>query len=215
MYHIDIIKIKSWERFYRANFINSLTGFKSVSLIGTVNRESKPNLAVFSSIVHLGSDPALVGYINRPIAAAPHTMANIEATGVYSINHIQPSFVDKAHQASAKYDQGISEFDATGLTPVFRENIKAPFVAESNIQYALSLLEIVPISHNNTFLVIGAITDVFLVDKSLVLKDGFIPIEKSGSIMSLGADGYYSAQPIGRFAYAKPGKPTTKIEENY
>ena len=65
---------QSWERFYRANFINSLTGFKSSSLIGTINAQGVPNLGMFSSMVHIGSDPALIGYINRPVAAAPHTL---------------------------------------------------------------------------------------------------------------------------------------------
>ena len=80
--------IESWERFYRANFINTLTGFKSVNLIGTVNELGQTNLAIFSSIVHIGSNPPLVGYINRPVNAAQHTLANIQATGVYTINHI-------------------------------------------------------------------------------------------------------------------------------
>src|ERR1700712_843013 len=128
MQHFNCNTIKSWERFYRANFINSLTGFKPVSLIGTANKDGVTNLAIFSSIVHLGSDPALIGYINRPLASAPHTIDNIKATGVYTINHILPSFVEKAHQTSAKYETGISEFDAVGLTPVFKEGVIAPFV---------------------------------------------------------------------------------------
>ena len=104
----SISDIASWERFYRANFINSLTGFKSVNLIGTVNELGQTNLGIFSSIVHIGSNPPLVGYINRPVKAAPHTLANINATKVYTINHIHPSFVQQAHQTSAKYEAGIS-----------------------------------------------------------------------------------------------------------
>ena len=38
--------IESWERFYRANFINSLTGFKSINLIGTVNELGQTNLGI-------------------------------------------------------------------------------------------------------------------------------------------------------------------------
>ncbi len=106
----NISDIDSWERFYRANFINSLTGFKSVSLIGTVSEYGQINLGIFSSIVHVGSNPPLVGYINRPVTAASHTLANIQATGVYTINHIHPSYVQQAHQTSAKYEAEISEF---------------------------------------------------------------------------------------------------------
>ena len=92
-----------WDRFYRANFLNSLSGFKSASLIGTISESGIPNLAIFSNIVHLGADPALIGFVNRPLAAAPDTIANIQATGVYTINHIQEAFYQKAHQTSAKY----------------------------------------------------------------------------------------------------------------
>lgn len=212
MQHIPLETIKSWERFYRANFINCLTGFKSVSLIGTVDEDGVPNLAVFSSIVHLGSDPALVGYINRPRAAAPHTLANIEATGVYTINHIHPQFIEHAHQTSAKYEAGVNEFEVTGLTPVFHDTIAAPFVAESNIRYALKLVEVVPITHNNTFLVIGAITDAFVLP-GILKADGFLAIEEAGSVASLGADAYYTTTRIKRLAYAKPGKPVTPIDQ--
>ena len=196
--------IASWERFYRANFINSLTGFKSVNLIGTVNALGQNNLSIFSSIVHIGSDPPLVGFINRPAIATPHTLANIQATGVYTINHIHPSFVQQAHQTSAKYEAGISEFEEVGLTPAFQENISAPFVKESSIKYALSLQQIIPIELNNTFLVIGKIISIQL-ENDVVSEDGFLQLDKACSVCSNGIDGYYSTELINRFSYAKPG----------
>jgi len=169
--------IEAWERFYRANFINSLTGFKSVNLIGTVNTAGQTNLAIFSSIVHIGSNPPLIGYINRPIKAGPHTLANIKATGVYTINHIHPSFAQKAHQTSAKYEAGVSEFEEVGLTPEFHEHIAAPFVKESSIKYALSLQEIIPIQLNDTFLVIGKVISI-KIDQDIVSEDGFLHLDK-------------------------------------
>ena len=205
--------IESWERFYRANFINSLTGFKSVSLIGTVNEDKQTNLGVFSSIVHIGSDPALVGYINRPRAAAPHTLANIQSTGVYTINHILPSFVEKAHQASAKYPDGVSEFEEVQLTPQYIGDFPAPFVEESLVKYGLTLQEIIPLTINNTFLVIGKIQCV-IMENDLLQPDGFIELHKAGTVCSNGIDSYYSTQPIGRLQYAKPGqKPVLKSHD--
>jgi flavin reductase (DIM6/NTAB) family NADH-FMN oxidoreductase RutF len=208
---ISASSIRTWERSYRANFINSLTGFKSVNLIGTVNSAGKTNLGVFSSIVHIGSDPALVGYINRPTKAAPHTISNIQASGLYTINHIQPSFLEKAHQTSAKYADEVSEFDEVGLTPEFMESIQAPFVKESRVKYALSLKEIIPIQLNNTFLVIGEILYVKLED-DILLDDGFLSLDKASSLCSNGTDGYYSTQLINRYHYAKPGVHPKKIE---
>jgi flavin reductase (DIM6/NTAB) family NADH-FMN oxidoreductase RutF len=210
MQHLSIQTIQSWERFYRANFVNCLSGFKAANLIGTVNEGGQPNLAIFSSVIHLGSDPALIGYINRPLAAAPHTIQNIKATGVYTINHISSTIVAKAHQTSAKYDQEINEFDAVGLSTEFIHPIQAPFVSESAIKYALKLVEIVPITHNNTFLVIGEITDVF-INESVVLEDGFIDLEKANSISCLGLDAYFTTNRLARYGYAKPDMPVKEL----
>ena len=203
--------IQTWERFYRANFINSLTGFKSVSLIGTVNKNGQPNLGIFSSIVHIGSQPPLVGYINRPVKAAPHTLANIEATGVYTINHIHPSFLERAHQTSAKYPEEVSEFEEVGLTPEFIEDHIAPFVKESRVKYSMKVKEIIPIQLNDTYLVIGEIQCVKLED-DILLADGFLSLDKTQSICSNGIDGYYSTSLIGRYHYAKPGVKSKKID---
>lgn len=207
---ISSLTIQSWERFYRANFINSLTGFKSVSLIGTINQKGRPNLGVFSSIVHIGSDPALVGYINRPIQAAPHTFANIQSTGVYTINHIHPSFLEQAHQTSARYPDEVSEFDEVGLIPEFVDSISAPFVKESKIKYALTLEDIIPIKLNDTFLVIGKIQHVKL-ERDILLPDGFLELDKAATMCSNGIDGYYSTKLIDRYQYAKPGMKPMKI----
>lgn len=202
--------IQTWERFYRANFVNSLTGFKSVSLIGTISQSGQTNLAIFSSVVHLGSDPALIGFINRPIKAAPHTLANIQSTGTYTINHVHPSFLELAHQTSAKYPEEVSEFDELGLTPEFFEATAAPFVKESKVKYALTLEQIIPIKVNNTFLVIGKLQSVAL-EENILLSDGFLELDKASSICSNGIDAYYSTQLIDRYEYAKPGVKPEKL----
>jgi len=209
MTHYAEEQFNKWERFYRANVINSLTGFKSVSLIGTANSKGKTNLGIFSSIVHIGSNPALVGYINRPRKAAPHTLANIESTGVYTINHIQPSFLEKAHQTSAKYAEEVSEFEAVGLTPEYINQFPAPFVKESIVRYALELQEIIPVKMNDTFFVIGKINSIQL-EENLLQPDGFIDLHKAESVCSNSVDSYYKTIPLSRFAYAKPNSPTEK-----
>jgi flavin reductase (DIM6/NTAB) family NADH-FMN oxidoreductase RutF len=202
---------QSWERFYRANFINSLTGFKSASLIGTINAQGVPNLGMFSSIVHIGSDPALIGFINRPLAAAPHTLANIKANGFYTVNHIQASFLAQGHQTSAKYPDEVNEFTEVGLTEEYLDGVKVPFVKESPIKYLLSLKEIIPITLNATFLVIGQLEQVLIVPSLQPTSDGFLHLDQAGSISSNGLDAYYKTELIDRYDYAKPGIPVQKM----
>jgi len=206
MNRIDIDKLQTWERFTRANFVNSLSGFRPVSLIGTKHPAGVENLAVFSNIVHLGADPALIGFINRPKAAAPHTIQNIEASGHYTINHIHTSFVEQAHQTSAKYPETQSEFSAVGLEPEYLDGFPAPFVAGSLVKYALALEDILPIRVNDTFLVIGRLVAAYVPD-ACVGSDGFIDLTKVGSICSNGLDAYYESSLLTRLPYAKVPSP--------
>ena len=210
MRHFTHQDVKSWDRFYRGNFINSISGFKSVSLIGTVDCNNNANLAIFSNIVHLGADPALIGFINRPREASPHTLANIEETKTYTINHVHSEFLDKAHQTSAKYKKEESEFDKTGLTPLWTEDTKAPYVKESQVRYALDLQEIIPLKQNDTFLVVGAIKDIY-VPVVAIQPDGFVDLEKVGSLTSLGIDGYYKPSLFKRYSYARPNQDPTEL----
>lgn len=204
MKHFSIASIRDWDRFKRANFVNSLSGFRPVSLIATINEQGVSNLGVFSNIVHLGADPALIAFINRPREAAPHTIRNIEIGGKYTINHIHPAFVEQAHQCSAKYPDGVNEFHEVGLTPEYKDDFTIPYVAESRVQMGMELSEIIPLK-NGTFLVVGNLVQAYVSEDALG-NDGFINLAKTDSLVSLGLDGYYQVNPLQRFTYAKPDK---------
>ena len=66
-------------------FINSLSGYKSANLVGTADHQGRHNLAIVSSVVHLGAQPPLVGMIMRPDVVERHTLANIRETGWYTL----------------------------------------------------------------------------------------------------------------------------------
>ena len=134
---IDLTEIIEMEQRFRATFINSLTGYKSVALIGSKDVNGQTNLAIFNSIVHLGAHPPLLGMVIRPDSVDRHTLQNIENTGYYTINQIHTSFIEKAHQTSARYPKEVSEFEEVGLTSEFKNEFFAPFVAESVIQIGL------------------------------------------------------------------------------
>ncbi len=69
--------INQMEQRYRAAFINSLGGFKSLILVGTADQMAASNLAVLNSLFHIGANPPLCGLIFRPDVADRHTLDNI------------------------------------------------------------------------------------------------------------------------------------------
>ena len=60
--------INRLEKIERINLMNSVTGVKSVLLIGTINKKNSTNLAIFSSIVHISSNPSLIGFFITPVS---------------------------------------------------------------------------------------------------------------------------------------------------
>ena len=64
--HIAQADLANMDNRHRVNFINSLSGYKSANLIGTSSRKNEDNLAIVSSVVHLGA-PSLIGFIMRPV----------------------------------------------------------------------------------------------------------------------------------------------------
>jgi flavin reductase (DIM6/NTAB) family NADH-FMN oxidoreductase RutF len=91
------------------------------------------------------------------------------------------------------------------------DGVKVPFVKESPIKYLLSLKEIIPITLNATFLVIGQLEQV-LIDPSLQpTADGFLELDQAGSMCSNGLDAYYTTELVDRYDYARPGVPVQKM----
>ena len=208
--HLFSDNILNMETRKRSAFMNSLTGFKSASLIGTIDNQYNSNLAIFSSVIHLGSNPALVGFVNRPDTVDRHTYENILETNCFTINHISKSIFKQAHQTSARYPKNISEFDATELTPEFHNNFKAPFVKESQIKYGLEFIEKHELKINGTILVIGKVIEV-IIPESCLLSDGVIDIEKAETIAISGLDSYHATEKIARLSYAKMDRMPTEI----
>ena len=194
----------------RANFINSLSGFKSANLVGTRNANGLNNLALISSVFHVGAHPPLLGMLMRPHTVARDTLQNIKDTGVYTINHVHQSFTDKAHQCSARYESNQSEFEAVGLTPQLSSIVNAPFVAESKIKIAMQVEQITLIELNKTELVIGKVVEVEL-DNEILFDDGYLDIEKAQSATISCLDSYHSTQRIARYSYAKPDQLLNSI----
>jgi flavin reductase (DIM6/NTAB) family NADH-FMN oxidoreductase RutF len=200
---IDERELLEMEQRYRANFINSLTGFKSLALIGTVDRKGQKNLAIFNSIVHLGAHPPLIGMVTRPDSVDRHTLQNILETGYYTINHVQEEMMEKAHQTSARYPKTISEFDAVGLEDEVINDFPAPFVKASTIKIGVQFKEKVPFAINGTIFVIGEIKQITL-PQTVIQVDGFVDLVSAGTITNSGLDSYHVVLDAKRLPYAKP-----------
>lgn len=212
--YINYHQLMEMEKQERVNLVNSVGGFKSVSLIGTKNKNQQLNLAIFSSIMHIGANPPLMGIIFRPGVVERHTLENIIETEFFTINHLSETIYKQAHQTSARYDRMISEFDKSGLTPEYKNDFFAPFVQESNVQFGVQFKQRIDLEINNTILVIAEIKQIYF-PKDCQCQDGFLDIEKANTITCSGLDSYHKTIRLDRLSYAKPDKELTSIPIHY
>jgi flavin reductase (DIM6/NTAB) family NADH-FMN oxidoreductase RutF len=191
------------EKLSRVQLATSLPGVKPIALIGTKDRAGRSNLAPFSSIIHLGSVPALLGMVSRPDSVDRHTLSNLVETGEWTINHLHSEILAAAHQCSARYPREVSEFVATGLTEHYEADFTAPFVAESRFRIGMKLEEIIPIPSNGTRLIVGRVVMVQVAEQAL-LEHGGIDLVSLDCLASTALDTYFRVLPLARLAHAKP-----------
>ena len=202
MKHYSKKDINEMNRIYRLNLINSCTGYKSANLIGTISTNKIYNVAVFSSITHLGSDPALLTFIVRPTTVPRDTYKNIIDTKQFTVNHINVDDIKDAHHTSARYPEMISEFDMTKLEKEFKDGYSAPFVKSSKIKLGCKFLNQYEIKENNTLLMVAEINDIFF-EENIIQKDGWLNLDTAKTVTVNGLDGYALPKLVDRFKYAK------------
>jgi flavin reductase (DIM6/NTAB) family NADH-FMN oxidoreductase RutF len=207
--HFDQEAILSADSFFRRNLINCLSGYKSLNLIGTQNKEGLTNLAPFSQVFHIGAAPPLVGILFRPHTVKRDTLENILETGFFTLNHVTTEFYQAAHWTSANWDG--SEFEKTGLAPEYLLDFAAPFVKNSPLKLACELVETQTLKVNKTVLLIGGISHIFVEEKGLRV-DGSLDLNVLDTVTVTGLDEYHKGEKLGRLSYAKPDKVVTEID---
>ena len=197
--------IDNLEKIFKINLINSCSGFKSANLLGSISNEGVSNVAVFSSVIHLGSNPPTLGFILRPTTVPRDTYKNIKEGGVFTINHIYEEIIEDAHHTSAKYPESVSEFDITNLEEEYKGAFKAPFVKGSPVQMSMKFIEEIPVPSNNVMLIVAQIEELYIQD-ALLQNDGLINLSIGKVATINGLDTYAIPTFKKQLSYQRPKK---------
>ena len=210
MIEFDLTKLEALPKRERAHLVNNLCGLRSANLVGTSDGHND-NLAIFNSVMHLGSNPPLLGIVFRPLTVERHTYNNIKKTKYFSVNQIIDTITNNAHQTSAKFENKQSEFESCNIESLHREGCVVPFVKESNIQMLCTyskehLLE-------NDCILLTATIERFWVNSASINKSYWLNHEEASSSAIGGLDTYYKVSLIDRYSYAQPNsKPKSILE---
>ena len=200
--NLNKIKIENLERKFRLNLINSISGIKPSNLIGTRSENGQENVAIFSSVVHLGSYPAQLAFVLRPQETREtDTFKNIRSTNFYTINHVPEHLIKNAHYTSAKVSTEVSEFERMDLKKIYLNDFFAPFVTESPVKIGMKLSSIIELP-NDCKLIIGDV-ETLILDDILLNELGQINLETAKIADISGLNTYYSLKKINTFPYVR------------
>jgi flavin reductase (DIM6/NTAB) family NADH-FMN oxidoreductase RutF len=205
MAFFNLDDIQNLEKIFKINLINSCSGFKSANLLGSISEEGISNVAVFSSVTHLGSKPPTLGFILRPTTVPRDTYKNIKDLGFFTINHIHEAIIEDAHHTSAKYPNEVSEFDMTNLEEEFKGNFKAPFVKGAPVQMSMKFIEEIYVHSNDVMLIVSQIQELY-IDDALLQEDGLINLSKGNIAAINGLDTYAIPKFNKQLSYQRPKK---------
>ncbi|KAK1831682.1 hypothetical protein QBC39DRAFT_371627 [Podospora conica] len=105
---------------------------RPIALLSTASAAGAPNLAPFSYFQMIGHDPPLfVLSFAASLAAPKDSLANLAATGDCIINMISSDYLEAANACSVNAPPGVSEWDVSGLTPVFDGGRRVARVGEA------------------------------------------------------------------------------------
>lgn len=107
---------------------------RPIAFVSTRSKDGKTlNLAPFSYFNFVSHDPPIfvVGFASSK-ESAKDTLRNVLDTDECVINIISETFLEAANSTSVNAPYGVSEWDVSGLTPLFDcETVSAPRVKES------------------------------------------------------------------------------------
>ena len=112
---------------------------RPIGWIGSIDAEGRANLAPYSFFNAIGSHPPLVMFSSEGLK---DSVTNIRATGEFTASLATWDLRHAMNASSAPLPHGTSEFEATGLTPVPGQIVRAPRVGESPVALECRAIEI-------------------------------------------------------------------------
>ena len=193
----EILKL---DRIKRLQLINSIPGVKSINLIASTSKSGINNISLVNSVSHVGSDPPLMAFINRPNKIVKRdTLNNLIDNPFFTINSVEKEKIKNAHLTSGKYAANISEFKSCKLKEHYIDDFPIPFVFSSRVKIGLEVIEKIKIKANGSWLIIGLI-------KVLDVPLSYLSKDKDNSIGSIGLNTYYEVTKLCELKYVRVDK---------
>jgi flavin reductase (DIM6/NTAB) family NADH-FMN oxidoreductase RutF len=151
---------------------STLVGATTVWVIGTYDREGRPNLMTAAWGGVCCSDPPCLGVSLRK---ATYSYAGIAERKAFTVSIPSAGHVQETDYVGIASGRDTDKWQATGLTPERSEFVDAPYVAEFPLVLECRLLHTLELGLHTRF--VGEIIDV-KAEESVLGEDGSMDIER-------------------------------------
>ncbi|MEL7462908.1 MAG: flavin reductase family protein [Pseudomonadota bacterium] len=185
------------------NPFNALITPRPIAWIVARDAAGVDNLAPFSFFNGAAYEPPIVSTaftgakLGDLKGERKDTLANIEATGVYSVNIVPTALKDAMNASAAHLAAGESEFAAAGVTNLPCAEIACGRVAESPAVMECELVQVVDLPNEGpgrNATIFGKVVGVHISDE--ILKDGFVDPTAYAPLARMGYLDYASITDI-------------------
>lgn len=128
---------------------------RPIAWVGSIDRRGVPNLAPHSFYTMASEEPPIVLFVS---SGRKDTLANVEATGEFTISLVSRRHFEIANQTSANYAPQVDEFAAARVDPEPSRVVTPPRVADSSAVLECRVERVMPIGDG--YVVTGEVVHV-------------------------------------------------------
>lgn len=140
---------------------------RPIAWVVTQDAAGVTNAAPYSFFNAFGDDPAVVGIGcgPRPAGALKDTLANIKATGQFTVCLVPQRLMQQMVVTAADFPPGQDELAEAGLATAPSSKVKPPRIAESPVALECEIFQLVPAGHHT--IVLGKVLAMHVVDEAV------------------------------------------------
>ncbi|NGM19238.1 flavin reductase family protein [Roseomonas stagni] len=126
------------------------------------------NAAPYSFFNVFGEDPAVVAIScgPRPEGSAKDTLANIQATGEFTVCLVPHALAEQMVVTAADFPPGVDELAEAGLATIPSTKIATPRIADSPVAMECTLWKIIPVGVHS--MVMGEVKAMHVADEAVM-----------------------------------------------
>ncbi len=187
------------------NPFNSIVAPRPIGWVSSRSADGLNNLAPYSFFNAFNYTPPLVGFAS---VGYKHSVANIEATGMFGWNLATEANAIAMNKSSASVDADVDEFELAGLTPATGREVDTPIVAEAPVVFECRHSQTLQLtaadgSQTDTWLVLGEVVGVH-IDSALIVDGVFDTAAAQPILRGGGPADYFTIDASMCFRMARP-----------